>query len=759
MGDRGDPFFSPADAIVFGLENAGDIDGNGVNDLVYSGSRYSIPLGKSIGVINAMLLNEDGTFKGNTDVISLGGYVSDSSLTYSSITLLGSTADGDRKFAVTSPFFATSSAAQANLTVLTFKNPPAVIPDATTVVLDSSSTDNPRYTVKWNSSANATSYLVWVRNLSTGKIVVNSLEVIGTEYTPVTDWGIGKYSVYVRAKSEAGVSAWSPGRDFTINTPVEAIPVADGMNPRPTFSWNPLAGAVKYDVRVATVEQFQLAILRAKVDASATSFVPTKDLASGTYRLMVLGIAADGSVGSWSQPMDFTIVTSTAITSVSGQPTSRPDFTFTALEGAVKYETWISNLTTPSQQPIQITTTDASTTFRPNINLAAGRYRIWIRGVAADGSFGAWSSPVDFSANQIPHLRSTTPYYAPGDRVNLRWDGIEGSARYELWYQDPGAGPGNHRLIDFGRSVGNNLLTLGGIGRHQFWVRAVSADGRTGRWSSMLEVTVDTAVESVRVSSNAGAFDRPKFTWHLLPGAESYEIRINDLVNYVTAAITAKNLVTPTYSSGVSLPLGTYSFQVRGIARDGTVGNWSVLLLPQTFQVPQLQPTNGRTFLPQLQWTPVFGAESYTFVVWNTDTGKPLGPSYDTGNTSANVPIESEGRYSWSVRANGPGLPALMSEPQTFVVTTRPVLTVPATFESNLETKSISWSAIQDGLRYDIWISTDQYIKVKQDQVSLRTTFNLPTDTLKGIYRVWVRAVSSHNALSAWSLPAVFEII
>ncbi len=757
MGDRADPFFSPVDANVFGLVNAGDIDGNGVNDLVYSGSRYSNPLGKFIGVINTLLLNEDGTFKGNTDVISLGDYVSDSIQTYSTITFLGPTADGDRQLAVTSPFPAV--AAKAKLTVLTLRNRPAVIPDATTVVLDSSSTENPRPTVKWNSSANASSYIVWVRNLSTGVIVVNSVEVIGTEYTPATDWGIGKYSVCVRAKSKAGVSAWSPRRDFLINTRIETTPVAATMNPAPTLSWKPQLGAAKYDVWLADLKQPTKPIFRVNIDGVTTSVVPPQ-LASGTYRLQLRGIAADGSPGLWSQPMDFAIVRSPTITSVLHQTTSAPDVSFTAVPGVVNYDMWISHLTTPSQPAIRITTLDASTKFRLNETMASGKYRIWIRGVAADGSLSSWSKPKDFSVGLAPQLTTSKAVFGPEEEISLSWDAIEGARDYYLYYQAPRFAPENKWTTYVGNVTSYNYHKLDSIGTHRFMISATSADGRAGRWSDIFEVTVKAPVESVRVSSSAGAFDRPTFAWSPLSGAASYEVRIDDIANNVPGWITATNLVTFSFSSSMSLPLGAYSFQVRGIAKDGTVGEWSEPLIPQASQVPQLLPTDGNfTFQPELQWTPVAGATTYTLIVWNADTGKSLGRYNDRFTPSAIVSVPSEGQYTWTVRANGPGLPALMSEPQTFTVTTRPELIVPTTFESDLETNTIDWTKIEGAWEYDIWISTDQNIKVLQGRAYLFPGYNLPSDLPKGTYRVWVRAVSRDKDLSPWSLPAIFEII
>jgi hypothetical protein len=93
-----------------------------------------------------------------------------------------------------------------------------------------------------------------------------------------------------------------------------------------------------------------------------------------------------------------------------------------------------------------------------------------------------------------------------------------------------------------------------------------------------------------------------------------------------------------------------------------------------------------------------------------------------------------------------------------FYVTTKPVLTVPVTFDFNQETKTIYWTAITDGSPYEIWLSTDQNIKVLHDREYFETSYNLPTALLKGTYRVWVRCAASSHAASPWSLPAVFEI-
>lgn len=759
MGDGAGLYSNLADIIVFGLENAGDIDGNGVSDLVYSGSKYSRATGKYIGVVNTLLLDDYGLIEGSTAVVSLGGYASNYVGTYSSITFLSPTADGDRQIAVTQPFVGASGVVQANLTMLTLKNFPPVIPDVPIVSAPLETTTWTRPTIRWSNSKNATSSILWVRNLSTGEILVDSLELSGTDYTPDVEWGIGKYSVYVRAKNDVGLSAWSTRYVFVIKRSTFIVPMPDGLNPRPTFSWGAVPGAVKYDFWLAGIRSPQVPVIATQIDASATTYTPPKDLADGTYRWWVRGMAKDGSFDLWSMFDEFSIESRTEITGVADEFTNRPDFTCMAVRRAVRYDLWISNLSNPSRPPIQTMTDDASTTFHPNVDLATGRYRIWIRGVAADGSFGTWSRSKDFSTGVIPQLTVPATVFAPGDGIPLSWDAVEGAAQIEIWHQWAETGSLNHRTY---MVSARTLYWFNGsriIGKHQVWVRAVSADGRTGRWSNRIEVTVNGPVEYMRVASTDGAYDRPAFSWDALYGAARYEVRIDDVANNVTGWMTASNLVVPAYSPGVSLPLGTYSFQVRAIANDGTVCEWSEPLMPQASLIPHLLPTDGNlTFLPTLRWTPVIDAESYTIDVRNSDTGKSLGPFYAADITSLTVPVEYDGRYSWSVRANGPGLPATMSEPQSFVVTTKPVLTVPATFDFNQETKTIYWTEITGGSPYEIWLSTDQNTKVLHDREYFETSYNLPTALPKGRYRVWVRCVASYYDASTWSLPAVFEI-
>jgi hypothetical protein len=56
------------------------------------------------------------------------------------------------------------------------------------------------------------------------------------------------------------------------------------------------------------------------------------------------------------------------------------------------------------------------TNFTPTSNLAAGRYRIWVRAVSAQGHLSAWSTPVDITVagveNKDELLSSEPPIIA-----------------------------------------------------------------------------------------------------------------------------------------------------------------------------------------------------------------------------------------------------------------------------------------------------------------------------------------------------------
>lgn len=252
-----------------------------------------------------------------------------------------------------------------------------------------------RPTVAWNAVAGATSYKIWISNVSTGQgKVIYQENIQTTSFTPASDFPLGLYRAWVQAVYNATTELWSPAIDFQVAP--APIPTA-GINPTfdqtPTLTWSTVAGAVSYDLQVRNQTT---GITFINQNVSSSSFTPTANLADGPYRWWVRARSAQNVLSLWSPAADFSVGGRTSVLSPTGSTSDRtPTFTWKPVDGATRYELWVSRIDVPSTVINQ--TNIVSTSFTPAANLAVGSYRTWVRAVSGSGQFSVWSIAVNFT--------------------------------------------------------------------------------------------------------------------------------------------------------------------------------------------------------------------------------------------------------------------------------------------------------------------------------------------------------------------------
>src|SRR5262249_39602174 len=119
-------------------------------------------------------------------------------------------------------------------------------------------------TFSWTPIAGATSYDLWVTNLSTGQDQVIRQKNVGTSsYTPTTPLSTGSYSAWVEAYAgTVALSPWSAGQYFTIQAPTVTAPAVQASNTSPTFTWTAIGGATRYDLWVSNSSSGQDQVIR-----------------------------------------------------------------------------------------------------------------------------------------------------------------------------------------------------------------------------------------------------------------------------------------------------------------------------------------------------------------------------------------------------------------------------------------------------------------------------------------------------------------
>jgi hypothetical protein len=160
-----------------------------------------------------------------------------------------------------------------------------------------------RPTVTWTAIPGAASYEVRLVNVTTKQVLAASP---GTNtFAPAADLGIGLYEVAVRAIMPGGLThAWSIVRRFQVATAVTVPTLGDFITLRPTLRWNPLAGAVRYEVVVTNARN---AVVAQAASVTGTAWTPPQNLAKGTYRLTIRGFDTAGRAALWSLPAAFQI--------------------------------------------------------------------------------------------------------------------------------------------------------------------------------------------------------------------------------------------------------------------------------------------------------------------------------------------------------------------------------------------------------------------------------------------------------------------
>lgn len=342
-------------------------------------------------------------------------------------------------------------------------------------------------TITWSGSNGATSYDVWISNLSTGQNPVIQTNVSTTSFTSQNPMGIGRYRVWVRGKTTAGVlTAWSNPKDFQITTPVvianPATPFFDGA----VISWAVLPGAAKYDLWINNLTTGQLQVVRQQ-SLTNTSYSLPDNLPLGKYVAWVRGIDAGNTVADWSLPKQFVAAPRTITTSPSTPGFSNlPVFQWQALAGATKYEIYVQNRATNATVLTQ--TNIAATSFTPSSALLIGDYRWWARGLNNSGIVGGWSVQKDFNVGGKPILLTPTGTTSNSPQT-YSWTPVQGADHYELWVSKR---DGTGVVINRTDITSTSYTPISGLAPYQYrvWVRAVTSTGVFSAWSSYVDFTV-----------------------------------------------------------------------------------------------------------------------------------------------------------------------------------------------------------------------------------------------------------------------------
>ena len=312
-----------------------------------------------------------------------------------------------------------------------------VIPLPPTITGPSSVTSSLRPGINWTGVPGASNYEIWIKNQSTGVNPFHRATGNGGTYIPTADLGIGRFNLWMRSRGPDGADSLYTGQyNFTIQTPaVMHDPGPSLATHRPTLTWDPLPGAVKYDLWIDSKLPSVSSFIRNQ-NVTGTSWTPSTDMPLGLYHAWVRGIAADGTPGGWSATRILSVMPAPTVTQGINSTFDRtPTFAWNPLLGAAEYEVFVRNrntsVTTLYQQYI------AALSFTPATALADGPYRVWVVGVSSSGVQSLWTAPIDISIGGQTNLLTPTGTTTDSTPA-FTWRPVDGAVHYDLWVNQVG---------------------------------------------------------------------------------------------------------------------------------------------------------------------------------------------------------------------------------------------------------------------------------------------------------------------------------
>jgi len=336
-------------------------------------------------------------------------------------------------------------------------------------------------------------------------------------------------------------------------------------------------------------------------------------------------------------------------------PSSRPKITWNALSGAIRYDVWISNLSTGVNSFVRNIRV-LGTSFVPPENLGIGRYRVWVRAIDALEVAGYWSVGRDFFVNTPPTITSPTPnaVIASSSFPTITWSAVPDAVKYELWVNN--LTTGQNRVIN--RAGVTALTTTSYVstenlpsGTYRIWVRGLNASGEAGLWSLPTTHTV-LAQPVIKQPVSGGTFDStPTFAWTAVTGATSYDLYVADAKTKVVV-LRNKFVNTTSLTATTDIPSGEYMVWVR--AQSGnSFSAWSVPSALSIGLPPRITSatTVGTPAKPQFAWTAITGTERYELWVNNAANQRVIYETTLTNTAFTAATTLPAGTYRVWVRA------------------------------------------------------------------------------------------------------------
>jgi hypothetical protein len=312
-----------------------------------------------------------------------------------------------------------------------------------------------------------------------------------TKYVTVDIPTVGTYVFHVTVSDAQGLTvdsvdvivppapAFSPGQNAVLTTDT------------PTFTWLPVANAASYRVRVQ--DRTTKRIVTYAVPNTQTSLTLTgpQALTPGHAYRWWLGVVQANRKITWRAPLYFRVAPLPApiLTgpATGVLTTDEPTFTWNASAGAARYTFWLRDL---AAKRATVVPAGTATTLTLSFPLRPGhRYQWRVAAVSTNGRARFWSAMRTFSIAPLAAPVLVAPTGSVIGIPTFQWSAVSLATGYEVSVRDLTTG----RPLAIQASAGTSWTPATPFvsgHRYRWMVRAVSASGTRGVWSSPFDFDV-----------------------------------------------------------------------------------------------------------------------------------------------------------------------------------------------------------------------------------------------------------------------------
>ena len=371
----------------------------------------------------------------------------------------------------------------------------------------------------------------------------------GQDHTVITD----ENNTYFWNQYPVSATDFDPNAPLPPAAPTVTMTYSDSGKPK--LTWNAVSGATSYRVFRSESRGTGYSLLGT---TTATSYTNTGAAVGKTYYYRVKAVNSVGTSGYSN------IVSGKAKTAAPAAPsvtignssTGKPQLTWKAVSGAVKYEVYRS---TRQNSGYSLLGTTTSTSY-VNTGASTGTtYYYRVKAVNRNGMASGYSNIVSGKAKAAaPAAPSVTAGNSSTGKPRLTWKAVSGAVSYRI-YRSESRGTGYSLL---GTTSSTSYVNTGAAAGKTYYyrVKAVNRDSMASGYSNIVsgKATLPAPVLNIGLSVSSG---KPMLAWDAVPGATSYRIyrsTSRDSGYSLLATTTSTSYVNTSAAKGT-----TYYYRVK----------------------------------------------------------------------------------------------------------------------------------------------------------------------------------------------------